>query len=335
MIASPSLNRAIGASTKGESTLFAIRSSARKCLVAVSLLGAMSIATVPGREFEIVENSTKTAVTLNSSAQDQYNAAELFSRLKEHNGWQKAHIDRFSVVRTYTVEDDKGKTHAEEVVVMEYKTPGTKTFRTTSASGSAFIRGHVFKQLMKREAGRATGRHGRDSSITPNNYAFETLGKERIGSAYCFVVHAVPKRKETYLFDGKIWIDDQDFAIVKVTGHLVKSPSFWITSVDFVRQYQKIDEFWLPQTERSIAKVRIYGTRILTIDYRNYSLKGVAGLPTFLANVAAVQRGKYLPHTSSSASIASGAPDFAGSPLTRLRDSLCPSEDVSSAGCSE
>ena len=307
----------------------------RQRLVAVSLLGAMSIATVPRPEFEIVESSTKAVVTLNSSAQDQYNAAELFSRLKEHNGWQKAHIDRFSVVRTYTVEDNNGKTLAEEVVVMEYKTPGTKTFRTTSANGSTFIRSHVFKQLMKREAGRATGRQDRDSSITPDNYTFETLGNERIGSTYCSVVHAIPKRKETYLFEGKIWIDDQDFAIVKVTGHLAKSPSFWITSVDFVRQYQKIDGFWLPQIERSIAKVRIYGTRILTIDYRSYTVNGVFGVRTFLPNVAGVQRGNLSTSHKLFGLDRWPRPRFCRWPLTRLRDSLCPSEDVSFAGCSE
>lgn len=82
--------------------------------------------------------------------------------------------------------------------------------------------------------------------ITPDNYAFEMLEQERVGSTYCAVVHAIPKRKETYLFEGKIWIDDQDFAIVKITGHLAKSPSVWIKRVDFVRQYQKIDGFWFP-----------------------------------------------------------------------------------------
>jgi hypothetical protein len=111
---------------------------------------------------------------------------------------------------------------AEEVVVMEYKTPRTKTFTTISATGSAFIRAYVFKQLMKREAGRA-GRQERQSAITPDNYAFETLGEERIGSTYCSVVHAIPKRTETYLFEGKIWIDDQDFAIVKVAAILPKA----------------------------------------------------------------------------------------------------------------
>ena len=218
-------------------------------LAAMSLLAMMSVAVVSDRAFEIIEDPTKAPATLGASAQDQLSAAELFSRLIEHAHWQGNRLERFSVVRIYKVEDDKGKTYAQEVVLMEYRAPGIKTFATTSESGSAFIRGHVFKQLMKREAGRAADRQDPDSSVTPDNYAFETLGKERIGSTNCFVVHAIPKRKETYLFEGKMWIDDQDFAIVRVTGHLAKSPSFWVNRVDFVRQYRKIDGFWLPQKD--------------------------------------------------------------------------------------
>ena len=245
---------------------------ARLCLAAMSLLGTMSMAAVRDPQFEIIGNSITAAVALSPPGQNQYSSAELFSRLMEHQRSQGSRLDSFSVTRTYKVEDGKDKTLAEEVVVMEYKEPGTKTFTTTSANGSTFIRGHVFQQLMKREVERATGYQDRDRSITPNNYAFETLGNELVGNVYCSVVHAIPKRKETYLFEGKIWIDDQDFAIVKVAGHLAKSPSFWIKHVDFVRQYQKIDGFWLPLREQSIARVRIYGIRILTIDYQGYKV---------------------------------------------------------------
>jgi hypothetical protein len=245
--------------------------SAMRCLAAVSAVAIMSIATCALPQAEIMKNSTEAAATRHSSSENQYSAAELFSRLAEHGHWQEAHLDGFSVIRTYRVKDDKGKMLAEEVVVMQYKTPGTKTFTTIAANGSQFIRAYVFNQLMKREAARAR-RQDRDSYITPNNYTFEPLGKGQIGNTYCSVVHAIPKRKEVYLFEGKIWIDDQDFAIVKVAGHLAKSPSHWIKRVDFVRQYQKIDGFWLPVRQRSIAKVRLYGTKILTIDYRSYAV---------------------------------------------------------------
>jgi len=45
--------------------------------------------------------------------------------------------------------------------------------------------------------------------------------------------------QETDLFEGKMWIDNQNFSIVRITGHLAKSPSFWIKQVDFVRDYRR------------------------------------------------------------------------------------------------
>ena len=100
----------------------------------------------------------------------------------------------------------------------------------------------------------------------------EIVGTDRIGNSDCSVVHAVPKRKEMDLFEGKMWIDNQDFAIVKIIGHLAKSPSFWIKQVDFVRNYQKIDGFWLLSREEAISAIRIFGKETLTVDYRNYTV---------------------------------------------------------------
>jgi len=80
-------------------------------------------------------------------------------------------------------------------------------------------------------------------AITTANYTF-TLGWRR-GSrpVPLFRLRGMPKRKDKYLFEGKIWIDAEDFAVVKIAGHPAKKPSFWITRADFVRQYQRIDGF--------------------------------------------------------------------------------------------
>jgi len=74
--------------------------------------------------------------------------------------------------------------------------------------------------------------------------------------------------KEKYLFEGKIWIDAQDFAIVKIAGHPAKKPSFWINRADFVRQYQRIDGFWLPFRDETSVEVKIYGRRVFTVDHQ-------------------------------------------------------------------
>jgi hypothetical protein len=243
-----------------------------KCLGVLSFFATMSTIMLSSSLFTTLKKLHETTEIRGYSIQGRSNAAAIVSRGNEQHHWQELHLDHFSVLRTYTVEDDKGKTLAKEVVQVEYRAPGTKTFTITTASGSAFIRGHVFKKLMKREAERAKHPEDRERALTTDNYAFDVLRKERVNGSDCTVIHAVPKRKRTYLFEGMIWIDERDFAVVKAAGRLSKSPSFWIKRVDFVRQYQKIGEFWLPQREQSVAKVRIYGTKVLKIDYEKYSV---------------------------------------------------------------
>ncbi|MGC1107477.1 MAG: hypothetical protein WA876_13150 [Candidatus Acidiferrales bacterium] len=211
---------------------------------------------------------------------------EIFSKLIAHHNWQEAHLDRLSVVRTYRVENSKGKTVAKEVVTMKYRTPESETFTIISGEGSAFVRNHVFQRLMKHEGKRIRDNKDPDSLITSKNYTLAVIGRERIGSSNCTIVHAIPKRKETDLFDGKMWIDDQDFAIVKITGHLAKSPSFWIKQVDFSRYYENIGGFWLLLREEAVSEVRIFGKETLTINFQKYSVNGLGEIHALARSAA-------------------------------------------------
>jgi hypothetical protein len=192
--------------------------------------------------------------------------------------WQETHLDRLSVTRTYKVQNKKDKIVAEQVVVMEYTAPGTETFTSSSEKGSGFVLHHVFRRLMEDEKKRVRADKDPDSLITPENYTFEIGGTERVGSSNCSIVHAIPKHKQTDLFEGKIWIDNKDFAIVKIAGRLAKNPSFWVKQVDFVRDYQKIDGFWLLSREDVVSAIRIFGKEMLTIDYQNYTVDGSGAL---------------------------------------------------------
>ena len=67
----------------------------------------------------------------------------------------------------------------------------------------------------------------------------------------------MPKQKDKYLFEGKLWIDVKDYSVVRIEGHPAKKLSFWIQCADFVRQYQNIDGFWLPQKDQTLVQVRL------------------------------------------------------------------------------
>ena len=198
--------------------------------------------------------------------------SEIFRELLHHNDMRNAELKQYSAIRTYEVKNTSGKLYARQVVQLDYRSPDTKVFMTTLEEGSGLVRHMVFKRLIESETDTAAGKEHHDSSITPANYSFELLGEEQAGPYYCFVIQATPKRQDKYLFEGTIWIDVEDFAIAKIAGHPARRPSFWIERADFVRQYQKIGQFWLPLKDETVVHVRLNGIKILTIDHGEYAV---------------------------------------------------------------
>ena len=203
-------------------------------------------------------------------------ASQIFADLARQNAIRSASLIEYSTTRTYEVKDAKGKVHAREVGVMQYHAPDKKTFAVKSEDGSGLVRRLALNPLIASEIEASSGKQHRDSSISPANYDLLPIGEQQVGPYYCYVAEAVPKRRDKYLFEGKIWIDEQDHAIVRIEGHPAKRPSFWIERADFIREYQKIDGFWFPKKDQTLVHVKLYGTKILTIDHDDYVVNGVA-----------------------------------------------------------
>jgi len=203
-------------------------------------------------------------------------ASQLFADLATQNALRTATLVEYSTTRTYEVKDIKGKVHAREVGVMQYRAPDKKTFAVKSEDGSGLVRRLALNPLIASEIEASSGKEHRDSSITPANYDLRPIGEQQVGSYYCLVAEAIPKRRDKYLFEGKVWIDVHDHAIVRIEGHPAKRLSFWIERADFIREYEKIDGFWFPKRDQTLVHVRLYGTKILTIDHQDYVVNGVA-----------------------------------------------------------
>jgi hypothetical protein len=197
---------------------------------------------------------------------------EVIAKMLERNHLRNEQLQRYSAVRTYEIRNLEGKLAAQAVVRIDYQAPDKKTFNKTAEKGSGIVRHLVFDGLMQSESETSSGREHHNSAITAANYAFVLAGEEDLGPYHCFVLEATPKRKDKYLFEGKIWIEAEDFAVVKIAGHPAKKPSFWINRVDFVRQYQRIDGFWLPCRDETHVDVKIYGRRVFTVDHQQYKI---------------------------------------------------------------
>jgi hypothetical protein len=201
-------------------------------------------------------------------------ADEIFAKLLEHNRLRDSHLRQYAAVRTYEVTNDKGKVYAQQVVNFEYQAPDRKDFVTVSEEGSSMVRRMVLKRLIESEKEAASGREHHNSAIKPNNYSLALIGEQDLGPYHCYVVQATPRREDKYLFVGKIWISADDFGVVRIEGQPAQKLSFWITRADFVRQYQRIGEFWLPAKDETLVHVRFNGNKILTIVHQDYTIKG-------------------------------------------------------------
>jgi hypothetical protein len=237
-------------------------------LVIATLL-AMTMAAVQAEGQTQPENRTELSTPV-EPLRSGVSGDQLFSRLETQNEIRKQALRDYMALRTYQVIDLKGKVHAEEIGEMAFRAPERKTFVVASESGSGLIRRMALNPLISSEIEAAAGKEHHDSAISPANYSLDLLGEQQVGHHHCFVAQAVPKRKDKYLFEGKLWIDADDYAVVRIEGHPAKKLSFWIERADFVRQYQKIDGFWLPEQDQTFVHVRLYGTKVLNIKHQNY-----------------------------------------------------------------
>jgi hypothetical protein len=195
---------------------------------------------------------------------------DIIGKMLERNRLRNEQLQRYSAVRTYEIRNLEGKVAAQAVVRVDYEAPDKKTFNKTSEKGSGIVRHLVFDRLIQSEGETSAGREHHNSAITTTNYTFLLVGEEEAGPYHCFVLEATPKRQDKYLFEGKIWIDADDFAVVKIAGHPAKKPSFWINRAEFVRQYQRIAGFWLPFRDETSVEVKMYGKKVFTIDHQQY-----------------------------------------------------------------
>ena len=218
------------------------------------------------------------AVAQQANVSAPLSADEVIGRVVEMNDARAKALEGYSSVRTYHLECHcLSHKKADMVVRIDYQAPNKKEFTIVSESGSGTVRDRVFKKLLEAEQESMRDENQQRSAITPENYTFQVSDYEKTDTDEFYVLDAQPRSKNKFLFRGHIWVNAKDFAITRVEGEPAVNPSWWTVKTDFKRRYQKIGDFWLPESNESETKVRVFGTAVLNIEYRDYQITQAGG----------------------------------------------------------
>jgi outer membrane lipoprotein-sorting protein len=218
------------------------------------------------------------AVAQQANVSAPLSADEVMGRVVEMNEVRAKALESYSSVRSYHLECHcLSHKKASMVVRSDYQAPNRKEFTIVSESGSGTVRDRVFKKLLEAEQESMRDENQQRSAITPDNYTFQLSDYEKTGAEEFYVLDAQPRSKNKFLFRGRIWVSAKDFAITRVEGEPAVNPSWWTLKTDFKRRYQKVGDFWLPESNESETKVRVLGTAVLSIEYRDYQITQAGG----------------------------------------------------------
>lgn len=220
----------------------------------------------------LVLASSLWAQNAGSPENTQLSLEDVLARMATQDEARVAALKHYWSARRYTLQNHRFGTSAQLDVEMHYRHPGTKALLVVSEKGSRIIRDRVLKRMIKAELEAARPEIQASTQITPRNYTFQLLATEMRGTRRCYVLEAVPKVPNKFLFRGRIWVDSEDFAIVRIQGVPALNPSFWIRKTSFVHEYQKFGSFWLPVANRSTTDAFLFGRTEVGIEYSLYRI---------------------------------------------------------------
>jgi len=195
---------------------------------------------------------------------------DVVAKMMETDAARQSQMTGYTVLRRYVAVNRNRR--AEMQVRVECDRNSAEHFSIVSEEGSRAIRNHVFRKLLKEET--EASRHGsrKSTRLTPENYNFALIAKETIETGPAYELAVSPKSVNKYSIEGDIWVDANDYSIVRIEGEPARSPSFWVHSVHFVHTYRKVGPFWLASLTRTRSEIRIFGAAELTIENSDYTL---------------------------------------------------------------
>src|ERR1700730_14513391 len=191
------------------------------------------------------------------------------------NRYLEASHEQQDTLRGATMEVDidatvpKLQKHGKLQALKSVSKLGKITYHLMGFSGDNSVKTEVIARYLKAEIDGAEG--GSNLSIAPQNYKFKYKGVEDWNGRQVYVLRVNPRQKKVGLFKGELWLDAATYMPVRESGSFVKSPSFMLKKMQFVRNYELQNGGSIPQRTESRVETRFFGQVELNINYLTFS----------------------------------------------------------------
>ena len=184
----------------------------------------------------------------------------------------------YQIVKEYRLSGSKDSRSDSDVVAeVDFQTSDKMDYRIQKSSGSD--RGvQVVRHLLDHEV--TSPSHRGRTALTRDNYDFSYISEATLAGQRCYILGLTPRRKETDLIAGRLWVDEHSFVVRRIEGDLAKSPSWWLRRVSVKLDFSEVGGAWLQTEMEATADVRVAGLYTLKshmLDYRPASDFASAG----------------------------------------------------------
>lgn len=152
---------------------------------------------------------------------------------------------------------------SEVMAQVSFTPPNVKTFDILETRGSG--RGtSVVKHILENES--ELSKDVSRNEISRKNYDFSLLGESVVDGRRAYIVGLSPRRDDHTLLRGRVYVDAENFHILRTEGQPAKSPSWWLRSSYIVLRYAEVEGLWLPIATEGTGEVRMFGRFMLNSE---------------------------------------------------------------------
>ncbi|MGC2112804.1 MAG: outer membrane lipoprotein-sorting protein [Candidatus Korobacteraceae bacterium] len=187
---------------------------------------------------------------------------EIVSRMTRAQAESRDRDLAYSITREYQLSAQGAASPSSQVVAeINFVPPSAKDYSIVKSEGSD--RGKsIVRKVLEHESQMAS--HSEEHAVTARNYDFALLGRETVNGRDCYVLQLSPRREAVDLIRGKAWVDANNFALRRMEGSPVKSPSMWIKNLTVTIDYENVNGIWVATATKAVADLRFVGKHMLT-----------------------------------------------------------------------